>query len=196
MKLIFCIFSVYNPPEHIQQPYAPSPPTTYTAWSTLQPQPPIVSPAPAAINCWSLTSSPPPPHQLAASSAQTTPEQSPTHHFPQYHQPISNIGNLTQLSYSNYYNQDQVTPYSTHYQAEYVPLVNGSEIGYAHIDPTGAAVSVERDDGSVVYQEVGQIEHVEHIERATSVRNEPESPASNSSSTNAQNGNEWSHQQL
>ncbi|XP_017783107.1 PREDICTED: T-related protein [Nicrophorus vespilloides] len=137
--------SVYNPPDHILQTTYTQP-TTYPTWSSLQPQTPTTIMSPT-INCWSLTSSPPPPHQI---SAQTTPDQSPTH---QFYPPMT-----------NYYQQD--VTYATHYQnAEYVPLVNG----YAQIEDTR---EVNNGNG-VVYQEVGQIPE-------TNSRNQTESPVNSS----------------
>lgn len=145
--------------------YSSSGPSSYTSWSTIQPQTPttIVSPT---INCWSLTSSPPPPHQV---SAQTTPNQSPSHQIYQ-HTPISN---LTNLSYSSYYNQDLSY---THYQnPEYIPLINTGDVTYSQIGS-------ERPASAVYHEEVGTMEKVQEYEQeATPAQNQPDSPGSNSS---------------
>lgn len=119
------------------------------------------------INCWSLTSSPPPPHQI---SAQTTPNQSPSHQVYQ-HTPISN---LTNLSYSSYYNQDLSY---THYQnPEYIPLINPGEV------TPYSQVASERPASVVYHEEVGQMEKVQEYEQeATPAQSQPESPGSNSS---------------
>ncbi|XP_022902230.1 T-box transcription factor T-A-like [Onthophagus taurus] len=150
--------NVYNPPDHVQQSpiYSNTNTTSYTSWSSsLQPQ--SSSAMSPTINCWSLTSSPPPPHQI---SAQTTPNQSPTH--PVYHQPITN---LTNISYTGYYNQDLTY---AHYQ--------GPE--YVHIEGYSAPVDAERPT-TIVYQEDVSIE--KGTEYQDSQQSQPESPASNSS---------------
>lgn len=107
----------------------------------------------STINCWSLTSTPPPPHQI---SAQNTPNQSPTH---QIYQPITN---LTNLSYSSYYNQDVTY---AHYQSpEYVPLIN-TDVAY-NDRPTNYHEEVEKSD---------------NYEDGVSLQNNPDSPESSSS---------------
>lgn len=160
--------SVYNPPDHVQQPtvYSSSGPSSYTSWSTIQPQTPSTTIVSPAINCWSLTSSPPPPHQI---SAQTTPSQSPSHQLYQ-HTPISN---LTNLSYPSYYNQDLSY---THYQnPEYIPLINSNEVTYSQLGN-------ERSTPAVYHEEVANLEKVsEYEQESTPAQNQPESPGSNSS---------------
>lgn len=118
-----------------------------------------------AINCWSLTASPPPPHQI---SAQTTPDQSPSHQIYQ-HTPISN---LTNLSYSSYYNQD--LSYAHYQNPEYVPLINSSEVTYSQVPN-------ERPASAVYHEEVDTIAKVEYDQETTTAQNQPESPGSNSS---------------
>lgn len=124
------------------------------------------------INCWSLTSSPPPPHQI---SAQNTPNQSPNH---QIYQPI---GNLTNISYSNYYNQDITY---THYQTtpEYIPLLN-TDISYT-------SIGSERNN-STVYQDVGTLEKNNTYEENSTIQQQPESPPESESSTPR---HEWNSQ--
>lgn len=160
---------MYNPPEHVQQSiYSTSAPSAYTtSWSTLQSQTPttIVN---TAINCWSLTSSPPPPHQI---SAQTTPNQSPTHQMYQH----GSLTNLTNLSYaSNYYNQDLTYP---HYQTpEYLPI---PEVSYPQVG----------DRTTPVYQDV-QVGQVEHLDKVSFEENTP----SQTDSPDSHHRNEWSPQ--
>lgn len=149
-------FSVYNPPDHIQQPtaYTASGPT-YSTWSTVQPQTPTTIMSPT-INCWSLTTSPPPPYQI---SAQPTPNQSPS----QIYQPVTN---LTNLSYPGYYNQDVSC---THYQnPEYISVVN-TENSYSQI-------ASERSTPVYHQNDVGGV-----IDDGGSGQNQPESPESSSS---------------
>lgn len=109
----------------------------------------------STINCWSLTPTPPPPHQI---SAQTTPNQSPTH---QIYQPITNLTNLS--PYTSYYNQDIAY---AHYQSpEYVPVMT-TDISYS--------------DRSTTYQE--DVENNKNYEESGTVQsNNPDSPESNSS---------------
>lgn len=146
---------VYNPPDHVQQTVNyPGTPPTYTTWSSVQPQTPTTIMSPA-INCWSLTSSPPPPYQI---SAQPPPNQSPNH---QIYQPVTN---LTNLSYSGYYNQDVSC---THYQnPEYISVVN-ADASYAHIASERATpVGYHQDSVAVLESE------------SSTTQNPPESPES------------------
>lgn len=166
-KFILNIFSVYNPPDHVQQSQLynnPSSTPTYTSWSTIPPQTPTTI-MNSTINCWSLTTTPPPPHQI---SAQTTPNQSPTH---QIYQPITN---LTNLSYSTYYNQDVAY---THYQSpEYVPLMN-TDVTYSERQ-SSYTEDIEKEDAT--YDDTtGSLQN-----------NHPDSPESNSSTPR----HEWTTQ--
>lgn len=118
----------------------------------------VLSPA---INCWSLTSSPPPPHQI---SAQTTPNQSPTH---QIYQPITN---LTNLSYTGYYNQDLTY---AHYQgSEYIPLLN-SDVSYT-------AIESDKPSAIIYHEDTNNMEKSSDYQDNTQ-NNQPESPSSTSS---------------
>lgn len=166
------LFTVYNPPDHVQQPsiYTTTTTPNYTAsWSTVQPQTPttVVN---TTINCWSLTSSPPPPHQI---SAQSTPDQSPTHQIYQH----NSLTNLTNLTYpSNYYGQDIAF---SHYQTpEYIPLLN-SDVNYPQV--------VNDRSTPTVYQEEVQVEHLDKVEFEEPTPSHSESPNSNTR-------NEWSPQ--
>lgn len=172
LSKIKIIFSVYNPPEHIQQSiYSTSAPSAYTtSWSTLQPQTPttIVN---TPLNCWTLTSSPPPPHQI---SAQTTPNTSPNHQMYQH----GSLTNLTNITYTtNYYNQDLTYP---HYQTpEYLPI---SEVSYSQVS----------DRSTPVYQQdvaVGQVG--EHLDK---VNFEENTQSQNDSPDTSVHRNEWSPQ--
>lgn len=141
--------------------YSNSAPTPYTSWTTVQSQTPATVLSPA-INCWSLTSSPPPPHQI---SAQTTPNQSPTH---QIYQPITN---LTNLSYTSYYNQDLA--YAAHYQgSEYIPLLN-SDASYPQ------SIESEKPNTIIYHEETNNMEKSSDYQENS--QNQPESPSSTSS---------------
>ncbi|KAK9685614.1 T-box, partial [Popillia japonica] len=176
--------NVYNPPDHVQQSpiYSNSAPSSYTSWTTVQSQTPTTVLSPA-INCWSLTSSPPPPHQI---SAQTTPNQSPTH---QIYQPITN---LTNLSYTGYYNQDLTY---AHYQgSEYpaIPLLN-SDVSYTAIESDKPSAIIYHEDtnnmekssdykpSAIIYHEdTNNMEKSSDYQDNTQ-NNQPESPSSTSS---------------
>lgn len=160
------VFSVYNPPEHIQQqPIYSTTGPTYTSWSTIQPQTPntIMSPT---INCWSLTSSPPPPHQI---TAQTTPNQSPSH---QVYQPITNITNLT---YPSYYSQEY--PCSAYQNTDYLPSMvnNGTDITYTQIGSDRTT--------PIVYQNDGLDKVAPDYEAVSTQNQQPESPTESTGST-------------
>ncbi|CAG9767610.1 unnamed protein product [Ceutorhynchus assimilis] len=124
--------SVYNPPDHIQQPQLYNSGTTYSTWSSM---PTMQAPAPTAlispINCWSTTTSPPPSHQIA------TPNQSPTHQIYQHSPP-----SITNLSYPSYYHQDIPTYQSPDYLVN--PVVN-QEVTYTQLGDRNTPVIYKAD---------------------------------------------------
>lgn len=122
------LFTVYNPPEHIQQQQIySSPSTTYSSWSSMPTmQAPTSTTIISPINCWSAASSPPPPHQI---SAQGTPNQSPTHQMYSQHSPPS-VASITSLSYPSYYPQDIPTYQNPEYLVN--PVLN-QEVTYTQL---------------------------------------------------------------